>query len=357
MDLGIIDDPFAGRAEAESPVMRNSVWDWYSAVWSARRQPGTREALVLTRWHKDDLAGRLLDQDGRIEEGGEWVVLHMPALALIPDPDKGIYPDPLGREPGEPISHPKIDEGDTAALIDHWARQRRRATSRDWNALWQGTPFDAEGALLTAADLSAATRTPPDEFKRIAVGVDPSGDGRDTAGIVAAGLDKQHHVWWIADRTARLSTFEWPRTACRLAHEVGADRIIYEKNFGGGMAGQLITQAWDVLLRENEVSGLCPLVTPVTARKSKVLRAEPIAQAVKTSRAFFTKGADLKQLTDEWQMWEPGSSWSPGALDAGVHVATHLLPDLPRGAQRSNPSERRISDARTTGINKRRRAM
>lgn len=357
MDLGVIDDPFAGRAEAESPVMRKAVWDWYSSVWSARRQPGTREALVLTRWHKDDLAGRLLDQDGRVEEGGQWVVLHMPAIALVPDPEKGIYADPLGREPGEPISHPKIAVGDAAGLIEHWAEQRRRATNRDWNALWQGVPFDAEGALLTGDDVAAATRPAPASWRRVAVGVDPSGGGRDTAGVVAAGLDHDHHVWWIGDRTARMSAFEWPRAACQLAHEVDATEIVYEKNYGGDMPDRLITQAWDELIREGAVTGLCPLVTPVVARKSKILRAEPIAQAVKTERAFFARGAGLKQLADEWQMWEPGSSWSPGALDAGVHVATHLLPDLPRGASTSNPSKRRRDDARASGVNARRRAM
>ncbi len=364
MHLGVIDDPFAGRAEAESPVMRAAVWDWYSSVFSARRAPGTSELLVNTRWHADDLAGRLLDQDGRVEEGGAWTVLHMPAIALAPDAEKHIYADPLGREPGAPLTHPSILPDDPAswagadsygaALLGHWADQRARATNRDWNSLYQGMPFDAEGALLTAEDVRAATDAPPTEFKRVAVGIDPSGGGRDTAGVVAAGLDGAGRVWWLEDRTERASAFVWPRTACLLAHKHGADRIIYEKNFGGDQAEPLITQAWAELIREGAVDGLCPLVTGVVASKSKVLRAEPIAQAVKTGRAWFARGADLKQLTTEWQMWEPGSSWSPGALDAGVHVATHLLPALPRGATVSNPVGRRRDEARVTGINARR---
>ena len=310
-----------------------------------------------TRWHADDLAGRLLDQDGRIEEGGAWRVLHMPAIALAEDVEKGIMADPLGRAPGDPISHPKIAEGDTTALLAFWADQRSRATARDWNSMWQGIPFDAAGALLSAEDVRAATDQAPPEFKRVAVGVDPSGGGRDTAGVVAAGLDDVGRVWWLADRTARASAFEWPRTACLLAHEVGAERVIYEKNYGGDMPDKLITQAWDELLREGAVAGLCPLVSPVVARKSKVLRAEPIAQATRTGRVWFARGAELKQLSTEWQMWEPGSSWSPGALDAGVHVATHLLPELTRGASVSNPSGRRRDEARVTGINARRRAV
>lgn len=357
MHLGIIDDPVKDRAAAESETIRDGLWDWYSSVWLSRREPHTRELLVMTRWSKNDLAGRILTEQGRIEEGGRWRVIHLPAIALAPDAEKGIYADPLGRSPGEPLTHPKIDDGDVAAMLAHWTRQRSESVARDWNALYQGVPFDAEGALLTADDILAATRPAPASWRRVAVGVDPSGGGRDTAGVVAAGLDQDHHLWWLADKTARMTPFQWPRTACQLAHDVGADRIVYEQNFGGKMSEPLITQAWDELLREGAVTGLCPLVTPVVARKSKILRAEPIAQAVKTERAFFARGAGLKQLTNEWQMWEPGSSWSPGALDAGVHVATHLLPDLPRGASTSNPSKRRRDDARASGVNARRRAM
>lgn len=343
LDLGVIDDPFAGRQDAESPLMRESVWQWYSAVWSSRKAPEFREVLVCTRWHQDDLAGRLLDQDGRVEEGGEWHVVHLPAIALAPDPDKGIYPDPLGREPGEPISHPRIAVGDVKALLAHWARQKKTATARDWNALYQGTPFDAEGALLTADAIRAATEQPPTEFRRKVIGVDPSGDGRDTCGIIAAALDTDGTAWWLADHTDRMPSTVWPAAVCSLAHEQQATAIVVEKNFGGGMATTLIRQAWAQLQRDGAIpeDALCPLIKEVVARQSKVLRAEPIAQAVLTGRVKFAAGADLKQLTTEWQMWEPGSSWSPGALDGAVHAAVELLPPITRGGKGHNPARRR----------------
>lgn len=345
MDLGIIDDPFAGRAEAESKTMRDRVWDWYSSVWSARRSPIAREVIITTRWHLDDLCGRLLARDGRVEEGGEWVVLHLPALAMREDHERGVWADPLGREPGEPLSHPKIAEGDTDGLLAHWARQRARSTDRDWNALYQGVPFSASGALLAEEDVQAATAEPPPGFRRIALGVDPAGGGRDTVGIVVVGLDAQRRVWFLADRTAKLSAAEWPRVVCQVAAEMDVDRVVVEKNFGGDMAKQLLTQAWEALARGGEVDGLCPLVVEVTASRSKVLRAEPVAQAIKTGRVWFARGVNFRQLSTEFQMWEPGSTWSPGALDAGVHAVTDLLPAVPGGGEIHNPADRRRDGA------------
>lgn len=352
MDLGIIDDPVKDREQAESPVVRQSVWDWYSSVWSTRKAPEAGEVLVMTRFHKDDLAGRLLDQDGRVEEGGEWHVLHLPALAMTPDPDKGIYPDPLGREPGEPISHPRIDAADIGGLLAHWGRARKAVTNRDWNALYQGMPFDAEGALLSADDVRDHTAPEPETWKRNVVGVDPSGGGRDTAGIVVVGLDREGRGWFRADYTGHMTSYEWPRQACMAAVEFDAERIVVETNFGGDQATTLVAQAWDELERKGHIPAgrLCPLIAAVTARKSKVLRAEPIAQAIKTGRLWFAQGADLKQLTDEWLMWEPGTTWSPGALDAGVYGATEVLPPLPRGAGLANPAKRSRAEVTPIGV-------
>lgn len=358
MDLGIIDDPFAGRAEAESLQMRNKVWNWYSSVWTARRKPDTREVLIMTRWHKDDLAGRLLQQDGRVEEGGDWIVVHMPAIAMAPNHELGVWEDPLGRAPGEPLTHPTVELGDSVALLDHWREQKHRVTGRDWRALWQGVPFDAEGALVSMDLIRERTETPPESFTRLAIGVDPSGGGRDTAGLVAGGLDEESRLWFLADGTERLSSLEWPRRACRMANEHGATEIVVETNFGGDMALTLIEQAWAELLRAGEVEGLCPYVKGVTARKSKVLRAEPIAQAIATDRVRFARGADLKQLGTEWTMWEPGSTFSPGALDASVHLATRLLPEIPRGSTLESPKGRRRGEVRqgSGGFSRRRSA-
>lgn len=78
-DLIIIDDPVKSRAQANSKVIRDKAWDWYKDDISTRLSPGGAVILIQTRWHDDDLAGRLLKD---MEQGGEhWEVIRLPALA------------------------------------------------------------------------------------------------------------------------------------------------------------------------------------------------------------------------------------------------------------------------------------
>lgn len=363
MDLGIIDDPLADRAQADSPVYRDAVWEWYSSVFLSRMSPGARQVVIMTRWHQDDLSGRLLKRDGRIEAGGLWRVVHLPAIAVKADRERGFYADPLGRAPGDPLPHPKIPAGDRAAAMAFWTRRRADSTSRDWNALYQGVPHDTEGSLLSDLDVLRATVHQVPALRRIAVGVDPSGGGRDEAGLVAGGLGADGRVYLTRNLTARMTSDRWATAACVLAAEVGADRIVVEKNFGGDMARLLILQAWENLVRDGKVAGLPPMVTEVTARRSKVLRAEPIAQAIKgrpdaeePGRVRFADVHELKGLKAEWTMWTPGSTWSPGALDASVHLVTELLPSLPGGARIESPTGIRRGQARGGGPRIQRRA-
>ncbi len=363
MDLGIIDDPFADRAQADSPVYREAVWEWYSSVFMSRQSPDARQVVIMTPWHQDDLAGRLLKRDGRVEDGGLWNVVHLPAIAVAEDRERGFYADPLGRAPGEPLTHPKIPAGDRDALMRFWTRRRAATTTKDWNALYQGVPHDSEGSLLSDLDVQRATVHAIPDLRRIAVAVDPSGGGRDDAGLVAGGLGVDRRVYLTHNRTGRMTSDRWATAACLLAVEVGADRVVVEKNFGGDMARLLILQAWDNLVRDGKAAGLPPMIQEVTARRSKVLRAEPIAQAIKGrdgsdegGRVRFGDAHELKQLKAEFTMWEPGSTWSPGALDASVHLVTELLPSLPGGARIASPTGIRRGQSRAGGPRIERRA-
>jgi predicted phage terminase large subunit-like protein len=74
-DLGIIDDPVKDAVEAGSPTYRNRVWEWYTDVFLTRLHNESKQILIMTRWHEDDLAGRLLKQ-----EPEKWVVINIPAV-------------------------------------------------------------------------------------------------------------------------------------------------------------------------------------------------------------------------------------------------------------------------------------
>jgi len=79
-DIGIIDDPIKDDIEAESLTYRERVWQWYTKVFRTRAEPGAAIILIMTRWHEDDLAGRLLKQQKEDPLADQWEILHLPAL-------------------------------------------------------------------------------------------------------------------------------------------------------------------------------------------------------------------------------------------------------------------------------------
>jgi predicted phage terminase large subunit-like protein len=135
-DLLIIDDPIKDRQEADSETYRERVWDWWTDVASTRLAPGAQVVLILTRWHEDDLAGRLL----AAEDSGLWRVVNIPAQADH-DPNKD-QTDPLGRQPGQFLTSAR---GRTKA---QWEAIKVRSGARTWASLYQGRPSPAEGNLF-----------------------------------------------------------------------------------------------------------------------------------------------------------------------------------------------------------------
>lgn len=118
-DIALIDDPFKDRMEADSEITRQRVWDWYTSTLYTRLMPGGAIVLINTRWHDDDLSGRLLAQ---MEEGGEkWEVLSLPAL-----------------NEGEAL-WPKWYPVETLKQIE------QSIGRRDWNALYQQNPIPDDG--------------------------------------------------------------------------------------------------------------------------------------------------------------------------------------------------------------------
>lgn len=124
-NLLIIDDPHKDREEANSITVRNRVWDWYSSTLSTRQMPNAVFLLIMTRWHPDDLAGRILSS----EDGPNWKVISMPAIDAN---DKALWPERYSKESLMAIKksmiladwqslymqHPTIEEG--AIIKRHW---------------------------------------------------------------------------------------------------------------------------------------------------------------------------------------------------------------------------------------------
>lgn len=92
--LAIIDDPIKGDKDAQSEGKREDLWKWYTKVLMTRQMPDAAIILICTRWHEDDLAGRLLKA---MKEGGDqWHVISLPAITQnAQGQDVALWPDPL----------------------------------------------------------------------------------------------------------------------------------------------------------------------------------------------------------------------------------------------------------------------
>lgn len=149
--LLLIDDPIKDQREADSSERREAIWDWYTGV--ARRRveneltlaDGTqrRGAIVLiqTRWHDDDLAGRLLREARANPTAEQWTVLKLPALA-----EEG---DPLGRREGETLWPQKFSQAEMEATRDNtpprvWAAQYQQRPLTDAARMFQRSWFTHE---------------------------------------------------------------------------------------------------------------------------------------------------------------------------------------------------------------------
>ena len=135
-DLILLDDPVKDMEEADSQIMRDRVWDWWLATVSTRLAPGAQVVLIMTRWHEDDLVGRIL----AAEDGHLWRVVNIPAEADH-DPNKDEV-DLLGREPGEFMVSAR---GRTEL---QWQAIKTRVGSRVWASLYQGRPTPAAGGMF-----------------------------------------------------------------------------------------------------------------------------------------------------------------------------------------------------------------
>lgn len=145
-DLIIVDDPIKSRAEAESENNRDRIWEWYTDDLLTRLEPKGSVVLIQTRWHEDDLAGRLIKESCAFQvpssrlksRGGDaasdgWEVVCLPALA-----EAG---DPLGRKPGLPLCSDRFDR-------DALLRKKAEMGSYSFAALYQQRPVPAEGGLF-----------------------------------------------------------------------------------------------------------------------------------------------------------------------------------------------------------------
>jgi hypothetical protein len=167
-DIGIIDDPLKDAREADSPTIRARVWDWYDTVFTTRLHNDSQQLLTMTRWHRDDLAGRIL----KTQDAKEWEILKLPAIK-------------------EKATHHVLDkrkEGEALWEERHSAAKIKKATERTFQALYQQNPMPPKGGLVFSNVI--IVNQMPEGLRKEGVGVD-WGYSSDPCAAVHCGLDER----------------------------------------------------------------------------------------------------------------------------------------------------------------------
>ena len=313
-NYGIIDDPYKNRQDAESATVRNTVWDWYTSTFYTRLEKGARVLITLTRWHEDDLAGRLLKLAQSDPMADQWTVITFPAVA----DDVLCQDDP--RQTGEALWPGKYTELDL---------QKTKATigSYEWAALYQQRPSSREGNMLNRAWWQYYSKR-PDKFDVVIQSWDMAFKDNTTSDFVVGqvwgrtGADK-YLLDQVRDRMDFTTTLRAVRTLSDKWPQATA-KLIEDKANGTAVMNTL----------QRRISGLIA----VEPYGSKEARAAAVSPQIESGNVFLPS-PDIAPWISEFI--EECAAFPKGINDDQVDAMTQALARL-EGA--------RPVDERTKGL-------
>lgn len=321
-DLMIIDDPIKNMKEAMSQTIRDNIWDEWEATLSTRLHDGASVIVIMTRWHEDDLIGRLLARSPR-----KWVRLRLPAIAEDKD-------DLLDREIGEALC-PEL------GFNKKWAEEKKTEVgSRTWASLYQQRPAPAGGNIFKREwikfyvrdaqmkrewGLSDDVMVLPIHFDKQAQSWDCTFKDSETSDYVAGGVwarkkaqyflfDVDHRRMGFADtmKAIRAMSDKWPKARSKYIEDKANGTAIIE-------------------MLKDEISG----IVPVNPDGGKEARANAVSPLFEAGNVYFPHPNMCPWVED---LIEELVSFPNAAHDDLVDMTTQALNQL--YTNNSNPIDR-----------------
>lgn len=312
----IVDDPIKSRKEAESPTYRDGVWDWFTDDLYTRREPGGAIIVIMTRWHQDDLVGRLLKNDG-----DKWTKLIIPAIAE--------ENDVLGRKVGEAL-WPERFPIEVLRDIEHTLH------SYSFGSEYQQHPTPSEGGIFKRTWFSLTDGFP--EIVNVVRYWDLAMSSKTTADYTVGvklgfGVDGRHYVLDVSR-----FQLEWGEVVPKIAEVAIADgvNVMIGVEEAGFMSRAVQELNSDPRLHNHAVVGY-----PVD--KDKVTRALPFAARLGAGQVSVLNRHWTSDYLDEMcsfpnaahddQVDATSGAWAMiGQTDVGFGSMTHARYDTFNGA-------------------------
>lgn len=293
--LGIIDDPIRGREAAESETIRVKTWDAYVDDFCSRLIPGAPQIMILTRWHEDDPAGRILPEgwDGESgwcngRDGRRWYVICLPAIADRAD-------DPLGRKIGETLWPEWFSH-------EHWAPFKRNP--RTWSSLYQQKPSPQEGTYFKREWFKRYRTLPKHLHKYITSDHAPGGtEVNDYTCVRVWGVDPEGDIY-LVDGFRSQETLD-----------TTADRVVGNKAAGiTGLIERHKPLCW-FAEDDNNWKSVRGFITRMMREQRRSCRIEPVSP----------HGSDKPTKAQPFQaMASSGRVWLPDTPDGDDVLAQYL---------------------------------
>ena len=256
--LGLLDDPIKGREVAYSPLQREGIWDWYLSDFNTRQQKDAAQILVQTRWHDDDLAGRILNGPN----AKDWYIVSYPALDKE---GKALWPDMF----------------DADMLTREFKNQM---PSYEWEALYQQNPVPDEGGFFKDRWFRYYEHLPAQMTVYGASDyATKDGEGDWTVHIIF-GVDRHGNVFLLDLWREQTSTKAWIDAVVALARR-------YHVTAWGEEAGQIINSVGPFLTDRMKAEHLYFHREQFASSQDKQVRAQTARGMIEMGRVYFPKHA------------------------------------------------------------------
>lgn len=302
-DILLIDDPFKDRQEADSEITRQRVWDWYTSTAYTRLMPGGAVIVINTRWHDDDLTGRLLAEQSN--GGDQWEVLSLPAL-----------------------------QPDGSALWPSWYPVERLEQikgvlpARDWNSLYQQNPIPDDGDYFKK-DWFADYDDLPKNLNVYAASdyAVTDGDGDFTEHGVF-GVDQNSNIYVIDWWSGQTDAMGWIEAKCDLI-------IKHSPKLWFGESGVIRRSVEPFMMKRMQERHAYCVVEWMASISDKTSRARSIQARASMGKLFFPKQAKWRDHVMNQMLRFPA-----GKHDDAVDVLSLIGRGLEHVREARKPRER-----------------
>lgn len=283
MNLGIGDDLFKDHEEARSPAIRDAAWNWFTKVFMTRRMGEKLVILTMTRWHSDDVIGRITDPENpnyNEIEARKWKIIRLPAIA---EED-----DPLGRAEGEPLWPEEFG-------LD-FLQSQQRLDPLGFAALYQQRPTVADGVMFRRENIQRYKPGQAPERLHYYCGSDHAVSTKqrnDKTCLIKAGMDAQDNMWLTELFWERVPTDKTVEAMLQMGSGATAPILWFAES------GHISKSIGPFLRKRMEEERSYFAIREITPKDDKETRAQSIAGRVAMGKVYIPEGPMWDKAIEE----------------------------------------------------------